>query len=106
MVQRAFRFFYFIAFVLLCSCGAIQYTRQMEETERAFTQAREQKAQQHAPYEYYYAKAYLNQARVEAARSSYENAVRYAKEAERHCLRASEIALKRSEERDDISAIR
>jgi tetratricopeptide (TPR) repeat protein len=106
MAHRVLRFFCFAAITLLCSCGAIQYTKQMEETEQAFTQAREQKAREYAPYEYYYAKAYLDQARVEAAHSSYENAIRYAKAAEKHCSKASEIASKRREEEGDTGAIR
>jgi tetratricopeptide (TPR) repeat protein len=106
MVHRVIRFFCFVVVALLCSCGAIQYARQMEETEQAFTQAREQKAREYAPYEYYYAKAYLNQARAEAARSSYENAIRYAKTAEKHCSKASEIASKRREQEGDTGAIR
>ena len=98
--------FFFAATALLCSCGAIQYSAQIEVAEQAFDRAREQKAYEHAPYEYYYAKAYLDQARVEAARSSYENAIRYAKAAEKHCSIASEIALKRRKERGAIGAIR
>jgi hypothetical protein len=95
MARRILPFLYLAAIALLCSCGAIQYANQIEATEQAFTRAREQKAHKHAPYEYYYAKAYLKQARSEAARSSYERAIRYAKEAEKHCSIASEIALKR-----------
>ena len=106
MIQSVFRYFSIVAIALICSCGSIQYEKQIEETERAFAQAREQKAPERAPYEYYYAEAYLSQAREEAARSLYENAIRYAVAAQKYCLKASEIALARQKKRSDVSAIR
>lgn len=53
-------------------------------------EAREMGAEQQAPFEYYYAKAHLEQAQVEAASASYSDAAKYAETADEYALKAIE----------------
>ena len=53
-------------------------------------EARELGAEKLAPYEYYYAKAHLEQAQVEAAEASYSDATDFAETAEEYATKAIE----------------
>ncbi|MBN1654074.1 MAG: DUF4398 domain-containing protein [Deltaproteobacteria bacterium] len=99
MIINLLRVVCFATLLLLSACGAIQYTTQMQNAERTFREARAEKAHERAAYEYFYAKTYLNQARKEAARSSYENAIRYAETAEKHFAIALKVARQRRAEK-------
>ncbi len=55
-------------------------------------EAREIGAEQLAPYEYYYAKAHLEQAQVEASQASYGDAANYAEAADEYAAKAIDLA--------------
>jgi hypothetical protein len=73
-------------------CGPALYTVRIRAAEQRLNQARDENARWYAPYEYYFAEAHLQQAELEAADASYEDALRYAKTAEEFGSRALEIA--------------
>ena len=52
---------------------------------------REIGAEQRAPYEYYFAKAHLDQARVEASEASYGDAANFAEVAEEYAQKAIQL---------------
>ena len=79
-------------------CGPTIYTANIISASRAVEQAREARAAEHAPYEYYYAEANLEKAKEEAAEASYEDAVQFAEEAENFGLKARDLARRRMRE--------
>jgi len=76
-------------------CGPVVYESRVRAAERTLAQAREANARWYAPYEYYYAEAHLEQARVEAAEASYEDAIAYARTAEEYGTRALRVTATR-----------
>jgi hypothetical protein len=60
--------------------------------------AREANARWQAPYEYYFAEAQYEQARLEAAEASYEDAIRYADTAQEYAARALRITARKQQE--------
>jgi hypothetical protein len=76
-------------------CGPTLYTVQFRAAEQKLELARDENARWYAPYEYYFAEAHLQQAELEAADASYEDAIRYAKTAEDFSVRALAIAKRR-----------
>lgn len=79
-------------------CGATLYTIDIVPAARVVEQAREANAAEHAPYEYYYADAYLQKARHEAAEASYQDAIRFATVAEEYGVKARDLARRRMRE--------
>jgi hypothetical protein len=84
-----------VALLSLCSlsgCGGVYYSVNAASASSRLEQAKQAGAEQFAPYEYYYAKAHLQQAQVEAAEASYGDAAAYADTAEEYAQKALEIA--------------
>lgn len=79
---------------LLCAtgCGGVYYAANVSSATTRLEQARQAGAEQLAPYEYYYAKAHLEQAQVEAAEASYGDAAHYAETAEEFASKAIELS--------------
>ena len=82
----------------ITGCGATLYTVNIAPASRMVEQAREANADEHAPYEYYYAEAHLRKAREEAAEASYQDAMRFAEVAEEYGLKARDLARRRMRE--------
>jgi hypothetical protein len=61
-------------------------------------QAKEADAEEHAPYEYHYARVHLEKAREEAAEASYEDAIRFAETAEEYGKKARDLSRRRMRE--------
>ena len=94
------RIFVVIALAVLggTGCGATLSTIDIVPAARVVEQAREANAPEHAPYEYYYADAYLQKARHEAAEASYQDAIRFATIAEEYGVKARDLARRRMRE--------
>ena len=82
----------------ISGCGATLYTVNVVPAARMVEQAREANADEHAPYEYYYAREHLSKARYEAAEASYQDAIRFAEVAEEYGLKARDLARRRMRE--------
>jgi hypothetical protein len=82
------------SFALPClsGCGGVYYGINAASASSRLEQAKEAGAEKYAPYEYYYAKAHLQQAQIEAAEASYGDAAAYADTAEEYAQKAIEIA--------------
>ena len=80
-------------------CAPTVYTLNVLPAERVVHQADEAGAPTHAPYEYYYARAHLEQAREDAGEAAYQDAIRNAKIAEAYGRKALELARRRLRER-------
>jgi hypothetical protein len=76
----------------LSGCGPTVYAMQVNSAAARVEEARALGADQLAPYEYYYAKAHLQQAQVEAAEASYSDAANYAEIAEEYANKAIQLA--------------
>jgi len=83
---------------LAVGCGPTIYTVHILPASRSVEQAQEAGAAEHAPYEFYYARAFLRQAREEAGEASYQDAIRHAKVAEEYGLKARNLARRRLRE--------
>ncbi len=73
-------------------CGGIYYAATVNAAANRLEHAREVGAEQHAPYEYYFAKEHLRQAQVEASEASYSDAAAYAETAEEYANKAIELS--------------
>ena len=73
-------------------CGGVYYAVEVTGASQRVAEARELNAERLAPYEYYYAKAHLEQAQVEASEASYSDAVNLADEADEYAQKAIEIS--------------
>jgi hypothetical protein len=72
-------------------CGSVYYNVTANAAEARLEQARQMGAENVAPYEYYYAREHLQQAKVEAAEASYGDAAEYAETAERYAQKAIDL---------------
>ena len=82
----------------LAGCGPALYTLHILPAVTAVEQAEEAGAEEHAPYEYYYARENLSQAQEEAGDAFYQDARRHAEIAEEYGLKAREIAARHRRE--------
>ena len=73
-------------------CGGVYYAVEVTGASQRVAEARELNAERLAPYEYYYAKAHLEQAQVEASEASYSDAAALADEADEYAQKAIEIS--------------
>ncbi len=87
-----------VLWTLVVGCGPTIYTVHILPASRSVEQAQEAGAAEHAPYEYHYARAFLEQAREEAGEASYQDAIRHAKVAEEYGLKARDLARRRLRE--------
>lgn len=69
-------------------CGNVYYAININAAESKLEQAREMGAEKQAPYEYYYAREHLHEARVQASEASYGDAATFAETAENYAQRA------------------
>ena len=74
------------------ACGGVYYAATVNAAASRLEEAREIGAEQLAPYEYYYAKAHLEQAQVEASEGSYGDAVHFAEAADEYAAKAIDLA--------------
>ncbi len=81
-----------LALPLLSGCGGVYYAVNANSAANRLEEAREVGAETAAPYEYYYAKAHLEQAQVEAAEASYSDAADFAQTAEEYAEKAIELS--------------
>ena len=90
----------FCGIVLLigAGCGGVHYAVTATTAAGRLAEAREMGAERYAPFEYYYAKAHLEQAQVEAAEASYSDAAHFAETAEEYALKAIETTKKTQRE--------
>lgn len=86
------------AFAVLGGCGPMIYSVNVMPAERVVHQAEEAGAPEHAPYEYYYARAHLRQAREDAGEAAYQDAIHNAKIAEEYGVKARDLARRRMRE--------
>jgi len=73
-------------------CGGLYYAIEGSSASSRVSEAREVGAESLAPYEYYYAKAHLDQAAIEASQGHYSDAAAYAETAADSASKAIEIA--------------
>ncbi len=76
----------------MLGCGGVYYAVEVTGASSRVAEARELGAEQLAPYEYYSAKAHLEQAQVEASEASYSDAANLADEADTFAQKAIEIS--------------
>lgn len=79
-----------MSLLFAAGCGGVHYAVVATGASGRLAEAREMGADQHAPFEYYYAKAHLEQAQVEAASASYSDAAKFAETADEYALKAIE----------------
>ncbi len=79
-------------------CGPTLYSVQILPAARAVAEAEEMGAPEHAPYEYYFARANLDKAREEMGEANYQDAIRFAALAEEYGVKARRLARRRLRE--------
>ena len=77
-----------LALFALTGCSSAYYDASVNAAQTRLDQARALGAETAAPYEYYYAKEHLQEARLQAADSSYHDAAMYAETAETFAKKA------------------
>ena len=80
------------ALASLTGCGGTLYAINASSASSRLEEAKELGAEQLAPYEYYYAKAHLEQAEIEASEASYGDAAHFAETADEFALKAIELS--------------
>ena len=86
------------AIVTLVACGPTLFTFNSIPASQAVEQARQANASEHAPYEYFYARAYLDKANEEAAEANYQDAIRFAEKAAEFGTKARDLSRRRMRE--------
>jgi hypothetical protein len=81
-----------LASLVLSGCGGTLYAINASSANSSLEEAKELGAEQLAPYEYYYAKAHLEQAQVDASEASYSDAINYAETAEEYAQKAINLS--------------
>ncbi len=81
-----------LALASLTGCGGTLYAINASSANSRLEEAKELGAEQLAPYEYYYAKAHLEQAQVDASEASYSDAINYAETAEEYADKAVNLS--------------
>ena len=77
-----------VAVAALTGCGSAYYNASVSSAQTRLDQAQALGAETAAPYEYYYAKEHLQEARLQAADSSYHDAAMYAETAQTFAQKA------------------
>jgi hypothetical protein len=77
---------------LTTGCGGTLYAINASSAAARIEEAKELGAEQLAPYEYYYAKAHLEQAQEDSSEAAYSDAVNYAETAEEYAEKAITLA--------------
>lgn len=84
-----------VALVMACwatGCGHGVYAIQASAASNKLEEAHELGAEKLAPYEYYYAREYLEKAEEEAAEASYGDAEELAEQSEQYAAKAVELS--------------
>lgn len=89
---------FFAAISTLVACGPTLYTFNIVPASSTVEQAAQANAAEHAPYEYYTARSYLDKAREEAAEANYQDAWHFAERANEYGTKARDIARRRMRE--------
>src|ERR1700753_3523602 len=79
-----------LAMSTLPGCGGIYYAISINSAEAKLEQAREMGAEKSCPYEYYYAREHLHEARIHASEASYGDAAGMAETAEQYAQKEIE----------------
>lgn len=88
---------------MLSGCGPVGYVHNVViKAESSVARAETNDAAQYAPYEYYGAKAYLEQARLRAGFGDFQTAIRYGKKSYEMAKKAGELTAERLAEKDDV----
>jgi hypothetical protein len=88
----------------LGACGPIQFVSQVTiRAEKSVADAKLQQADKYAPYEYYGAEAYLEQAKHRAGFGDFQTCYRYGKKAEKMAKEAVRLTKIRREEEEDVT---
>jgi hypothetical protein len=88
--------------LFLGACGPILFMSQVtSKAEKAVSAAKVNQGDRWAPYEYFGAEAYLEQAKWRAAYGDFHEAYRYGKKAEEMANKATKLTRIRSEEESD-----
>jgi hypothetical protein len=90
--------FVVVASAITVGCGPIGYTVTVLDATEAVEEARTAGAPETAPYEYYYAQAYLDKAREEAGEAEYQNSIELSSTARQYGQRARDLARRRGRE--------
>ncbi len=92
--------------IALAGCGPIQFVSQVTiRAEKSVAEAKLQQADKYAPYEYYGAAAFLEQAKHRAAFGDFQTSYRYGKKSEKMAKKAVTLTkTRREEERDEDRA--
>jgi hypothetical protein len=95
-----------VACSALTGCGSMYYAINVNAAEARLEQAREMGAEKQAPYEYYYAREHLREARLHASEASYGDAANFAETAETYAQKAIDKmgSAKRGEDPDKDKA--
>lgn len=88
----------FAAAALLAACGPTLYTFNIIPASSAVEQAAQAQAAEHAPYEYFTARSYLDKAREEAAEANYQDAIHFAERASEFGTKALDLSRRRMRE--------
>lgn len=86
----------FLALLPLTGCGTALYLSKIGGAKERLEEARELGAEEKTPYEYYAAKARLEEAKKEASRAEYGDAIRLAKESRNYSRQAVHMILEGS----------
>jgi hypothetical protein len=81
-----------VLFAGSAGCGGVLYAASVNGAAARLEEAREIGAEQLAPYEYYYAKAHLEQAQLEASEGNYGDATHFANAADEYAGKAIDLA--------------
>jgi hypothetical protein len=81
-----------LVLLLLPGCGGTLYAINASSAASKIEEAKELGAEQTAPYEFFFAKAHLEQAQVDASEAAYSDAVNYAETAEEYAEKAIALA--------------
>jgi len=84
-----------LGLVSLTGCGGTLYAINASSAASRLEEAKELGAEQYAPYEYYYAKAHLEQAQFDSNEASYSDAINYAETAEEYADKAVNLTKQR-----------
>lgn len=82
----------------VAACGPSLYTFNAIPATQTLEQARQANATEHAPYEYYAARAYLDKSNEEAAEANYQDAIRFAEKAQQLGTKARDLSRRRMRE--------
>lgn len=89
--------------VWTCGCGPVTYVHHVVlKASSAVEAAKVHKAHRYAPYEYYGAVAYLEQARIRAGFGDFQVAVRYGEKAEKMAKKAVKLTKERIDAQTDV----